>query len=90
MAVLAKSHGVPFYVAAPFTSIDFKLASGALIPIEERAGFEMTHTAGIRTAAEGIKVWNPAFDVTPAELITGGIVTERGVFKADQLLRKNL
>jgi len=82
---VAKSHGIPFYVAAPFTSIDFKLASGLQIPIEERASEEMTHSVGIRVAAEGIRCWNPAFDVTPAELITGGIVTERGVYQADQL-----
>nr|CAG4637874.1 EOG090X08IP [Chydorus sphaericus] len=85
LAVVAKSHGIPFYVAAPFTSIDFKLASGLKIPIEERASEEMTHSVGIRVAAEGIRCWNPAFDVTPAELITGGIVTERGVYQADQL-----
>nr|CAG4641806.1 EOG090X08IP [Eurycercus lamellatus] len=87
LAVLAKSHGIPFYVAAPFSSIDFQLSSGQLIPIEERPHAEMTHTASIRTAAEGINCWNPGFDVTPAELITGGIVTEKGVYQPHQLAR---
>lgn len=87
LAVLAKSHNILFYVAAPFSSIDFEIPSGQSIPIEERPHSEMTHTGSIRTAAAGINCWNPGFDVTPAELITGGIVTEKGVFKADQLVR---
>lgn len=86
LAVLAKHHGVPFYVAAPFSSIDFGLASGASIPIEQRPAGEMTHVAGVRVAADGVACWNPAFDVTPAELITGGIVTETGVYRPDQLV----
>lgn len=86
LAVLAKSHNILFYVAAPFSSIDFEIPSGQSIPIEERPHSEMTHTGSIRTAAAGINCWNPGFDVTPAELITGGIVTEKGVFKADQLV----
>jgi len=87
LALLARSHNVPFYVAAPFLSIDFELATGESIPIEERPHHEMTHVAGFRTAAAGINCWNPAFDITPAHLITGGIVTEKGVFQPLQLLQ---
>jgi len=61
------------------------LPSGDSIPIEERPHAEMTHTGNIRTAAQGINCWNPSFDVTPAQLITGGIVTEKGVFLPHQL-----
>ncbi|QDT67179.1 Methylthioribose-1-phosphate isomerase [Planctomycetes bacterium MalM25] len=78
LAVQAKHHGVPFYVAAPTTTFDLALQSGADIPIEERAAEEITEPYGKRTAPEDVPVWNPAFDVTPAELIAG-IVTERGV-----------
>jgi len=84
VAITAKFHGVPFYVAAPTTSIDVKLANGSLIPIEERPKNELTHIQGIEIAASGIGVWNPGFDVTPASLITG-IITEVGVItKADK------
>ncbi|XP_066985878.1 methylthioribose-1-phosphate isomerase isoform X2 [Macrobrachium rosenbergii] len=86
--VVAKYHGVPFYVCAPITSIDLCLPSGESIPIEERPHKEMTHVAGVRIAAPGISCWNPAFDVTPAELITGGIVTELGVFKPSEMYEK--
>lgn len=79
-AVLAKEHGVPFYVAAPASTFDLSLASGAEIPIEERSAEELTTFNGKRTAPEGVGVWNPAFDVTPARLITG-IITERGVIQ---------
>jgi len=78
VAVLARVHGIPFYVAAPSSTFDLSLADGSGIPIEERDPLEITHGFGRRTAPEGIDVYNPAFDVTPAELITG-IVTERGV-----------
>lgn len=78
LAILAKHHGVPFYVAAPSTSIDITLDSGKQIPIEMRPSEELTHIRGERFAAEGIGVWNPGFDVTPAELISA-IFTERGV-----------
>ena len=81
VAVLAKHHGIPFYVAAPFSTIDMKLASGVQIPIEERDSIEMTHVDGVRIAPVGVEVLNPAFDVTPAELITG-IITEQGVISA--------
>lgn len=85
LAVTAKCHKVPFYVCAPTTSIDLNLGEGKDIPIEERPCEEMTDIAGIRIASPGISCWNPAFDVTPAELITGGIVTELGVFKPSEL-----
>lgn len=78
VAVLAKEHGIPFYVAAPLSTVDFSLPSGADIPIEERHPGEITHFAGQRVAPEGVKVWNPAFDVTPARLIAA-IITDRGL-----------
>jgi len=78
VAVLAKEHGIPFYVAAPMSTIDFNITSGSDIPIEERDEREVTHFAGHRVAPKGIKVWNPAFDVTPARLVTA-IITDRGV-----------
>lgn len=77
-AVLAKEHGVPFVVAAPFSSVDLETPTGAEIPIEERDPEEILKIAGTRIAPEGVPVWNPAFDVTPARYITA-IVTERGV-----------
>lgn len=85
LAIVAKHHGVPFYTAATITTIDFSLPNGSLIVIEERKREEMTMIAGKKIAPEGVNCWNPAFDVTPAELITGGIVTERGVFQPDQI-----
>ncbi|KAL3276902.1 hypothetical protein HHI36_012272 [Cryptolaemus montrouzieri] len=84
IAVLAKFHGVPFYVAAPFTSIDKKISSGDHIVIEERPDREVTHVGEHRIAAQGISCWNPAFDITPASLIAG-IITEKGVFLPQQL-----
>jgi methylthioribose-1-phosphate isomerase len=78
LAVMARRHGVPFYVAAPLSSIDLQCPSGAQIPIEERAQKELTEIAGQPIAPAGISTFNPAFDVTPAELVTA-IVTERGV-----------
>ena len=80
VAVLARAHGVPFYVAAPTSTFDLSLESGAGIPIEQRAAEEVTAGMGRQTAPTGIEVYNPAFDVTPAELITA-IVTERGVIR---------
>lgn len=85
LAVAARHHGVPFYVAAPSSSCDPALPSGAHIPIEERPDRELTHLQGLCLAAPGIDVWNPAFDVTPHDLITGGIVTEWGVFAPGEL-----
>ncbi|XP_069675614.1 methylthioribose-1-phosphate isomerase [Periplaneta americana] len=87
IAVVAKYHGVLFYVAAPFTSIDYDVPSGEHIVIEERPDSEMTHIRDHRIAAPGISCWNPAFDVTPASLITG-IITERGVFPPGELLKQ--
>jgi methylthioribose-1-phosphate isomerase len=80
VAVLARSHGLPFYVAAPSSTFDLSLASGAEIPIEERQAAEITHGFGRQTAPDGTHVYNPAFDVTPAEYITA-LVTERGVIR---------
>lgn len=78
VAVLAKEHGVPFYVACPLSTLDLGLESGKEIPIEERAGVEVTSLGDICLAPPGVKVWNPAFDVTPHRLVTG-LITERGV-----------
>jgi len=85
VAVLAKAHSIPFYVAAPYSTIDLKTESGANIPIEERSSVEVTTIHGSHPVApDGVTVYNPAFDVTPAELITG-IITERGVYKPGEL-----
>jgi methylthioribose-1-phosphate isomerase len=78
LAVIARRHGVPFYVVAPTSTIDRSTATGAGIPIEERDPLEISSVLGTPVAPEGTPVWNPAFDVTPAELVTA-IVTERGV-----------
>jgi methylthioribose-1-phosphate isomerase len=78
LSVLCHDNGVPFYVAAPTSTIDLATATGADIPIEERDPAEVTHVFGHRVAPEGVKVWNPAFDVTPARYVTA-IITERGV-----------
>jgi methylthioribose-1-phosphate isomerase len=81
LAVNARRHNVPFFVAAPTSTVDWDLPNGDCIPIEERSADEVTHIAGVRIAPEGVAVWNPAFDVTPAELITG-IITEFGIADA--------
>jgi len=78
VAVLSRVHRVPFYVAAPLSTIDPALRSGASIPIEERDPSEVTHLAGRRVAPAGVKAYNPAFDVTPARYVTA-IVTEKGL-----------
>jgi methylthioribose-1-phosphate isomerase len=78
LAVLARRHRVPFYVACPISTLDLELASGAQIPIEERPASEVTGFGGVRWAPARITVRNPAFDVTPAELVTA-LITERGV-----------
>ena len=82
VAVLAKEHRIPFYVAAPVSTLDLSLDSGENIPIEERTITEVTHIKGVAIAPEGIKVRNPAFDVTPARYVTA-IVTENGVAHGD-------
>jgi len=78
LAVLAKRHGIPFYVAAPLSTFDPKIADGSHIPIEERPAAEVTGYRGTRWAPEGVSVRNPAFDVTPAELVTA-IISEKGI-----------
>lgn len=80
VACLAMTHGLPFYVAAPSSTFDLSLTSGEQIPIEERSSAEITHGFGRQTTPEGVDVFNPAFDVTPAALITA-IVTERGIIR---------
>jgi methylthioribose-1-phosphate isomerase len=80
VAVAAKAHGVPFYVAAPSSTFDLSIDTGAEIPIEERRDDEITCGFGRRTAPIGVDVYNPAFDVTPGELITA-LVTERGIIR---------
>ncbi len=77
VAVLAKHHNIPFYVEAPSSTFDLTMVSGDSIPIEQRRETEITEGFGKRTAPQGVQVYNPAFDVTPAELITA-IVTEKG------------
>ncbi|XP_077529038.1 methylthioribose-1-phosphate isomerase isoform X3 [Haemaphysalis longicornis] len=86
LAICARHHGVPFYVASPTTTVDPGKATGQEIPIEERPAAEMTSVQGVPLAPAGIECWNPAFDVTPAELITGGVITEKGVFPASRVL----
>ena len=86
--MVAKYHNIPFYVAAPTTSIELSIANGSAIVIEERPHGELTSVKGMRIAAPGINCWNPAFDVTPSELITGGIITELGLFKPAELASK--
>lgn len=81
VAVLAKEHNIPFYVAAPISTFDFTLENGEEIPIEERDKAEVTHVFGVQTAPLDIDVFNPAFDVTPNKFISG-IITEHGVLKA--------
>ncbi len=78
VAVLAKEHNIPFYVAAPLSTFDFALASGEQIPIEERSADEVTHIAGRRIAPAGVRVFNPAFDVTPHKYIAA-LITEKGI-----------
>jgi methylthioribose-1-phosphate isomerase len=80
VAVLAREHQIPFYVAAPLSTIDLQTPDGSRIPIEERNSREVTHVGSAQLAPEGAQVWNPAFDVTPHQLIAG-IITERGIFR---------
>ncbi len=80
LAVLARAHGIPFYVSAPLSTIDFDTPTGADIVIEERDRLEVTHGFGRQTAPEGVAVYNPAFDVTPARLVSA-LITERGVVR---------
>ena len=80
LALAARRHGIPFYVAAPYSTLDPTLATGEEIPIEERAPEEVTRFGGVSVAPEGVGVYNPAFDVTPAELVSA-IITDVGVFE---------
>jgi methylthioribose-1-phosphate isomerase len=81
VAVLAKEHGIPFYVAAPWSTIDTATPTGDAIPIEERSAVEVTHHGGKQLTPHGVGICNPAFDVTPARYVTA-IITERGVLRA--------
>ncbi len=81
VATMAKAHGVPFYVAAPLSTIDMKTPNGQSIPIEQRSAREVTHLGAIQLTPDGASVWNPSFDVTPHALVTG-IITERGILRA--------
>ena len=89
VALLARAHNIPFYVAAPSSTFDLSLADGSGIPIEQRDGREVTHGFGRQTAPDGVRVYNPAFDVTPHELIAA-LITERGLIQpvtADNIRR---
>jgi len=81
VSILAKEHGIPFYVAAPWSTIDVNTAHGDLIPIEQRNPREVTHSNGVQMTPDGVGIENPAFDVTPAKYITA-IITERGILRA--------
>lgn len=85
LAIVAQAHNVPFYVAAPFSTIDFSLQNGQAIPIEERDIAEMYHIDKANFRVQGAEFYNPAFDVTPANLISG-IITEQGVIKPEKLI----
>jgi methylthioribose-1-phosphate isomerase len=81
VAMMAHAHRIPFYVAAPLSTIDLETADGAAIPIEQRNAREVTHLGSTRLAPEGASVWNPAFDVTPNHLVSG-IITEKGIARS--------
>jgi methylthioribose-1-phosphate isomerase len=89
VALAARAHGIPFYVAAPSSTVDRSTPDGSRIPIEERTPDEVTTWRGSRMAPNGIGVWNPAFDVTPAELVTA-IITESGIYPPAELSRSPL
>jgi methylthioribose-1-phosphate isomerase len=81
VAVLAKEHGIPFYVAAPLSTVDLNTPDGSRIPIEERSDREVTHVGATRVTPDGARIRNPAFDVTPSKYVTA-IITERGIARA--------
>ncbi len=81
VSILAKEHGIPFYVAAPWSTLDLQTATGDLIPIEQRSAREVTHSNGKQMTPHGVAIENPAFDVTPAKYVTA-IITERGILRA--------
>src|SRR5207249_3348589 len=91
VAVLARAHGIPFYVAAPSSTFDLRIADGSQIPIEQRDSREITEGLGKVVAPPGVRVYNPAFDVTPAELIAG-IITEKGLVRpvSERMIRHTL
>ncbi|NJO72032.1 MAG: S-methyl-5-thioribose-1-phosphate isomerase, partial [Oscillatoriales cyanobacterium RM1_1_9] len=84
LALVAKAHQIPFFVAAPLSTVDFKLESGEQIPIEERDPIELYQIGNTRLCPEGVEFYNPAFDVTPAALITA-IITESGAIPPQEL-----
>jgi methylthioribose-1-phosphate isomerase len=81
VAILAKEHGIPFYVAAPISTVDLETPDGSKIPIEQRNKKEVTHIAGKQMVPNGVEIENPAFDVTPAKYVTA-IITEHGIARA--------
>jgi len=81
VAVLAKEHGIPFYVAAPISTVDLDTPDGSKIPIEQRNAREVTHIGGRQMTPNGVQIENPAFDVTPAKYVAA-IITERGIARA--------
>ncbi len=81
VAMMARAHGIPFYVAAPLSTIDLATPDGDAIPIEQRSAREITHLGALQLAPDGASVWNPAFDVTPNEFVVG-IITEKGIARA--------
>ena len=87
LAILAKEHRIPFYVAAPLSTIDFAVKTGEAIPIEERNSTEVSHLGGKRLVPRGVSIWNPAFDVTPNKFVSA-IITDAGVVQKPY--RKNL
>jgi methylthioribose-1-phosphate isomerase len=89
LALAARAHGIPFYVAAPSSTLDLATHDGSRIPIEQRDASEVASWQGARTAPAGVKVWNPAFDVTPAELITA-IITDKGIVSPAEVSRSPL
>jgi methylthioribose-1-phosphate isomerase len=84
LALAARAHGIPFYVAAPSSTVDLATPDGARIPIEQREAGEVSNWGGVRTAPDGMRVWNPAFDMTPGELVTA-IITDQGIFKPGEI-----
>jgi methylthioribose-1-phosphate isomerase len=88
LALAARAHGIPFYVAAPSSTIDRSTADGPGIPIEQREADEVSSWRGSRTAPEGVRVWNPAFDVTPAALVTA-VITDQGILKPDEIATRS-
>ncbi len=87
--MLAKEHGIPFYVAAPISTVDLETPDGSKIPIEQRNAKEVTHIAGKQMVPDGVEIENPAFDVTPAKYVAA-IITEKGIARApyDETLRE--